>query len=794
MNEKVIKVLEFDKIRQMLSDHCGSSVAKTRALRLSPKADLEKIKILQKETEDAVSRSLKKGQPTFINPKDARDIAKHLSVGGVLGIPELLSVTDILRFSKRLRDYGIPEKETLTDSLTEEFSLLDPLPSLSKEISRCIISLDEIADDASPGLLAVRKEIKSTASGIQDRMQGLLNSLRDYLSDPIITQRSGRYCLPVLAGHKNKVPGMVHDTSSSGQTIFIEPAAIVDMNNRLRELEIKEREEIDHVLSELSLLVAQNIEPLVQNHRIILNLDFIFAKAALALDMNALPPEITEDGDVDLKAARHPLLDKNKCMPVDIRLGEDFNLLIITGPNTGGKTVSLKTLGLLALMAQSGLHIPAKDKSRLPLFYYIGADIGDEQSIEQSLSTFSSHMTNIRRILEDIGGERRPSERCLVLLDELCAGTDPSEGAALATSILDFLRSKNVKTLATTHYPELKAYAITTPGAENASMEFDVETLSPTYRLIIGAPGKSNAFAISKKLGIPDAILTNAEARLDESDIAVEELLSELETKRVEIEKAKLQILEDREEIASLRASIEKKEASLEKQRDDILKKANEKASNILKDAKDTADAAIRNINKYGTKDPDMSKLEKDRQNLGKKLSGTRNKSSNGFSAPSKSGSLKPENVRIGDTVKVISMNIEATVLSLPNEKGEVEVRMGIMNSRINIKDLAPIKEAAPTAKKTAKSSGTSSLSKAGTISMEIKLLGMNSDEAIAALGKYIDDAYVSGLNSVRIVHGKGSGVLRNVVADELRRNPVVKSYHLAEYGEGDTGVTIAEF
>lgn len=797
MNEKVINTLEFNKIREKLSSHCFSEVAKVRAMRLSPKADLEKINALQKETEDAVNRALKKPAPTFPNPKDAREFAKRLEIGSTLNTTELLSVCDLLLNVRRIKDFGTPSRDnTIEDSLTLDFESLDPLLNIGREIERCIISEDEIADDASPGLSNVRRQIKISGDRIHEKMQSLLNSLRDYLQEPVITQRQGRYCLPVLAGHKSKVPGMVHDQSGSGQTLFIEPMAVVELNNKLKELHLQEVEEIDIILANLSNLVYENIDTIVSDYLTVVRLDFIFARARLALDMNGLRPKISENGVVNLKKARHPLLDPKSCVPIDIRLGEDFNSLIITGPNTGGKTVSIKTLGLLSLMAQSGLHIPAKDGSTLPLFYYIGADIGDEQSIEQSLSTFSSHMTNIKRILSDIDSDKRPSDHCLVLFDELCAGTDPQEGAALAISILDYLRKKGVKLMATTHYSELKVYALTTPGVENASMEFNVETLSPTYHLVIGAPGKSNAFAISSKLGIPDSIIDDAKTRLDESEISVEELLIELEGRRIEMERAKDEIIKDREEIKTLRESIKSKEAKLEQQRNDILERANQKASNILKDAKDTADAAIRNINKYGNSTGDVNKLEKDRANLGKKLKTTQGKSSKPVQPKAQKGNFDPKKARIGDSVHVISMNLDGSLLSLPEGKDEVMVQMGIMRSRIKINDLILLDEPTNSSanKKRITGAGSSSMSKAMNISAEIKLLGMMVDEAVVALDKYLDDAYMSGLSSVRIVHGKGTGALRQGVSDYLRRHPLVKSYKLAEYGEGDSGVTIAEF
>ncbi len=796
MNEKVLHTLEFDKIRLQLSKLCVSDTAKNAANKLSPVKDPDKINILQKNTSDAVSRILKYKTPPFINPANIFEYTDRLKVGSSLYIPEFLHILSLLKAAKRIKSMGSGSgAKEIIDSLSDYFTNLEPNSELIREIESIIISESEISDNASPQLYSIRNNIQACKNKVHEKLQSMLISLKDYLQDSVITQRSGRYCLPILATHKGKVPGMVHDQSSSGQTLFIEPMPIVELNNRLRELILEEKEEVNRILADLSLKIGEHTEDLENNYRLITRLDFIFAKAALALDMNAMQPNIVRNGGVNLKSARHPLISKDICVPIDIRLGEEFNLLIITGPNTGGKTVSLKTLGLLSIMAQCGLHIPAKEESRLPIFSYIGADIGDEQSIEQSLSTFSSHITNIKRIIGDMEKFSFKENNCLLLFDELCAGTDPKEGAVLATSILEYLHQKNIYTMATTHYSELKTYAIATKGVENASMEFDITTLSPTYHLSIGVPGKSNAFAISEKLGIPGEIIENARKKLTARDISVENLFSELEIKRAELEREKEKIISDKDEIDKAKALVKAKEEKLNRQKDDILNKANQKAYNILRDAKESADLAIRNINKYGGISPDMSMLEKTRSGIGKKLKNRQEKSIAGTDSNIGRGKLSPDKIKIGDLVYINSLNTQGIVQALPNEKKELEVQMGILRSRVKLNDLSPVNEDTASNKDRLQAESNSlSLSKASSISSEIKLIGMTGDEAEMILSKYLDDAYISRLSSVRIVHGKGTGVLRQVVSEHLRKHPLIKEYHLAEYGEGDSGVTIAHF
>lgn len=788
--------MEYDKIIGRLVNHCTSEAGKEQAKALLPQTDKALIEAAQSETAAAFIRIIKNGSFSFAGNTDVSLYVKQLSIGASLHESELLKIAGVLEVAKRAKAYGTKQKEDdAEDVLTERFAGLVPLTPLCEEIRRCILSEEEIADNASPKLASIRRSIAVTNGRIRDKLSQMISSasVRDYLQDAVVTMRDGRYCLPVRAEFKSQVAGMVHDSSGSGATLFIEPMAVVQYNNEIRELERSEAEEIEHILAELSEKVAGQTDALETDYHLLAALDFIFAKGRLALDMNAIEPRFNDKGVVKLRGARHPLLDEKTVVPIDITLGEEFEQLIITGPNTGGKTVSLKTVGLLALMGQAGLHIPAKDRSELPVFTEVYADIGDEQSIEQSLSTFSSHLTNIVGIINH--AKENPAQT-LVLFDELCAGTDPAEGAALATSILNLLREWHVRTMATTHYSELKLYALSTAGVENASCEFDVETLSPTYRLMVGIPGKSNAFAISKKLGLPEKIIADARSRMDENDRSFETLLIDLENTRHRLEEEAEAIRKDKEDIALLREKVKEQNKNIDKKREEIIRNANEKASNILRDAKNTADAAIRNINKYGTASPDMAKLEKARGNLGQKLNAVSQKAGSTKSPKPKAKAVDPKKLHIGDAVRVLSMDTTGTVHSLPNAKGDLEVTMGIMHTKVNLREIEPVEEketyTAMKGKTLSKRSG-GGFSKAATISPELKLLGMTADEAVAALDKYLDDAYLSHLHSLRIVHGKGTGVLRKAVHDYLRRQSQVKGYHLAEFGEGDSGVTIVE-
>ena len=792
MNEKVLKTLEYNKIIQRLTDFACSKEAKERCLALHPLTDKAEIEHLQQQVADALTRLFKAGHLSFSGVHSIHESLKRLEIGGSLNTTELLRICNLLEAAKRAKAFSRSEKSDLPDdSLTAYFQELEPLTPLQEEIRRCILSEDEIADDASPALHKIRKSMRGMNDKIRNQMNSMINNstTRAYLQDTVITMRDGRFCLPVKAEAKSQVPGMIHDQSSTGSTLFIEPLAVVNLNNELRELFLKEQEEIEVILANLSNLVGEYSGQLAHDYEILVELDFIFAKANLASEYDGVAPTFNEEGRIHIKKGRHPLLDKKKVVPIDVRLGDDFQLLIVTGPNTGGKTVSLKTVGLLTLMGQSGLHIPASERSELAIFEEVFADIGDEQSIEQSLSTFSSHMTNIVRILNQV------NDRSLVLFDELCAGTDPTEGAALAISILSRLHAYGARIMATTHYSELKVFALSTPGVENACCEFDVETLSPTYRLLIGVPGKSNAFAISQKLGLAPDLIEDAKGRISENDENFEDLLADLEASRITIEKEHAEINQYKREVEALKEKLEQKQERLDNSRDKILREANEQAMAILKEAKDAADETIRNFNKYGKGTAPMSEMEKERTKIRNRMSETEKKLSNGKKAAAPNHKV-PKNLRVGDSVKVLSMNLKGTVHTLPNAKGELYVQMGILRSLVNVNDLVLLEEdTSPASKKFSKTgAGKIKMAKSASVSTEINLIGKTTDEAIALLDKYLDDAYIAHLPSVRIVHGKGTGALRNAVQSHLKRCKIVKSYHLGEFGEGDAGVTIAEF
>ena len=791
MNQKVLRTLEYNKIVERLAEYAFGADTKERCLSLFPSTSLSEITNAQQQTKDAMNRSLKKGRLDCSGIKPLSSAIRRVEIGGTMNIEELLGLCKLLETARRVKAYGRKEREDIpSDSMSELFDGLEPLSPLCDEIRRCIISVDEISDDASSNLKSIRRSIRSTGDRIHAQLNQMLNNqnVRNCLQDFVITMRNGRYCLPVKAEAKSQITGMVHDQSSSGSTLFIEPMAVVNLNNELKELSIKEQDEIAVILATLSAKAGEYIPAIETDYQILTELDFIFAKAAYALEYNGITPHFNTERKIRILKGRHPLLDAKKVVPIDISLGSDFDQLVITGPNTGGKTVSLKTVGLLTLMGQAGLPIPAGDRSELAVFDDIFADIGDEQSIEQNLSTFSSHMTNIIHILKEA------NEHSLVLFDELCAGTDPTEGAALAVSILSYFHSRGIRTMATTHYSEIKIYALTTSGIENACCEFDVETLSPTYRLLIGIPGKSNAFAISKKLGLSDTLIEDARTRISSNEQNFEDLLSDLEASRITIEKEQAEINRYKSEIAALKQQLKNKQEKLDESRDAILRKAKEEANQILQEAKDTADEAIRNFNKYGTTRPSIQEMEKQRTNIREKMAANEKKSSKEKDTAIYNPKV-PKKLRIGDSVKVLSMNLTGTVHSLPNAKGDLFVQMGILRSQVNIKDLVLIEDAAPGSKKYAKTgAGKLKMSKSASVSTEINLIGKTVDEAIALLDKYLDDAYLAHLPSVRIVHGKGTGALRSAVQSHLKRQSYIKSFHLGEFGEGDAGVTIAEF
>lgn len=790
MNQKALKVLEYDKIIQLLAEQATSDAGKKRCLELVPMTDKQLITDAQAQTADALSRIYRKGNISFGGLKDPGFQMKRLEIGGCLNAAELLSICTLLEITRRAKAYSRENRDDLpADSLDVLFAGLEPLTPLLEEIRRCILAEDEISDDASPALHSVRRTIRNINDKIHGAMNNLLNSstTRSYLQDAVITMRNGRYCLPVKAEYKGQVPGMIHDQSSTGSTLFIEPMSVVKLNNDLKEAFLKEQEAIEAVLAELSNLTAQYAAYLLDNYRILADLDFIFAKANLAKIQNGMAPIFNTEGRIRIRQGRHPLLDPKKVVPIDVHLGDTFHLLIITGPNTGGKSVSLKTVGLFTLMGQAGLHIPAKDRSELAIFDDVYADIGDEQSIEQSLSTFSSHMTNIVSIL------KHATPQSLVLFDELCAGTDPDEGAALAISILDRLRQDGIRTMATTHYSEIKLYALSTTGVENACCEFSVQTLSPTYRLLIGIPGKSNAFAISSKIGLPTDLIEDAKTRITKENENFEDVIADLEQSRLTIEKEQAEINRYKEEAASLKKQLEEKQERLNRSRDRVLQEANQQAAAILKEAKDLADETIRNFHKYGKTHMDASAMEKDREKIRKKMAKAQSKSS--IQKKEQINHNVPKKLRLGDSVKILSMNLKGTVHTLPDAKGNLFVQAGILRYQTNIRDLILVNDdATPAVHNTKTGAGKLKMSKSLSVSPEINLIGKTVDEALMELDKYLDDAYLAHLKSVRIVHGKGTGALRKAVQGHLKRQKYVKAFHLGEFGEGDAGVTIAEF
>ena len=790
MNKKTLLKLEYNKIIDLLTEQASSFSGKERCRRLKPKTNLAEITLMQEETAAAFTRIVKKGRPSFGGSNPVGESLKRLEIGAALGSGELLRICKLLETAGRAKAYGRHENnDDSSDCLDPLFDQLEPLTLLTTEIRRCILEEDEISDDASGTLKQIRRSMNQINDKVHSTLSSLVNgSLRTYLQDPIITMRGDRYCIPVKAEYRSQVSGLIHDQSATGSTLFIEPMAVVKLNNDLKELYAKEQEEIQIILARLSADTADYVDAIRTDYQIMTDLDFIFARGSLALNMNASKPILNTEGRIHIREGRHPLLDKRKVVPITLTLGDTFDLLIVTGPNTGGKTVSLKTVGLFTLMGQAGLHIPALDRSELAVFENVYADIGDEQSIEQSLSTFSSHMTNIVSFLKHV------DERSLGLFDELGAGTDPTEGAALAIAILSHLHQKGIRTMATTHYSELKVYALSTPGVENACCEFDLETLAPTYHLLIGIPGKSNAFAIAGKLGLPDYIIEDAKTHLTEQDESFEDLLTDLETSKRTIQKEQEEIASYKRELERLKAEARQKQEKLEAQKERILKEANEKAHAILADAKETADETMRNFHKFGKANISAAEMEKEREKLRQKMAATASKSQLGDTKPHRQH--KPGDFKLGESVKVLSMNLTGTVSSLPDSRGNVTVQMGILRSQVHISDLEIIEEAPSYSAKQMKrtSKGKMRMGKSFSVSPEINLLGKTVDEAIAELDKYLDDAYLAHLSSVRVVHGKGTGALRSGIHTYLRRQKHVKSFRLGAFGEGDAGVTIVEF
>lgn len=789
MNNKSLSTLEYNKIISRLVSFACSDGAKQILHKLEPMTDIDKINTALDYTNDALTRVYQKGSVDFSRIKDIRGSIARLKVGSSLNALELLNISMLLECAAHIKGYY----EQRADSIQPLIDMLDPVTLLNNAIKKCIISEDEISDDASANLRSIRRQKNIAADRIHTELNKILNSpsTRTYLQDYVITTRQGRFCLPVKAEYKSLMPGMVHDQSSTGSTVFIEPAAVVKLNNDIRELELKEQAEIEVILADLSAKAAEYTDSLLSDYEILTNLDCIFAKALLSRHFNCSRPVMNNKGIVNIKKGRHPLIEPHTVVPIDIYLGTDFNLLIITGPNTGGKTVSLKTVGLLTLMAQAGLNIPALEHSDIAVFDNIFADIGDEQSIEQSLSTFSSHMTNTVDIL------KKADSNSLILFDEIGAGTDPTEGAALAIAILDSLHRRNITTMATTHYSEIKMYALTTDGVENACCEFDVQSLRPTYRLLIGVPGKSNAFAISKKLGLSDNIINDASRRLDSEDIKFEDLVTDLEQSRVTIEREREELNEYKAQIAQLKSELTKKTERLDERTDNIIRKANEEAARILKDAKEYADKTINAMNKHGMT---VKELEKHRSAIREKMNKRQEKlkiePANNISEHKAHDISK---FKVGMHVKVLTMNVIGTVSQIHKNKNQVTVLVGSLSTKMDIKNLAILKgykDPAETSSKPkgAGGSGKIKMSKSSSVSSEINLLGYTVDEAIAVLDKYLDDAYIARIPQVRIVHGKGTGALRSGITSYLHGVPYIKEFRLGQIGEGAEGVTIVTF
>lgn len=791
MNKKVLNTLEYDKIVEQLAKLAGSDGGKKLCRSLTPMTDRDEILEAQCETSDALTHIMTQGPISFQGVTPIKESLKRLELGAPLSMRELLDISSLLACAGQIKHYfrkSLNENEETGDCLNERYQLLEPLAPLMQEIRRCIIAEDEMADDASAGLNQVRRKLKSTGDRIHEQLGVLLNSHRSMLQDAIITMRNGRYCLPVKAEYRSSFHGMLHDQSATGATLFIEPNSVVKLNNEIRELERLEQDEIDKVLADLSNQTAEQSFLVEQDHRILTELDFIFAKAMLAKQMKATKPRFPEERFIEIKQGRHPLIAADKVVPIDVHLGRDFSLLIVTGPNTGGKTVSLKTVGLFCLMGQAGLHIPAFDGSSLRIFHEVYADIGDEQSIEQSLSTFSSHMVNTVSILE------QADENSLALFDELGAGTDPTEGAALATAILANLHNRHTLTMATTHYSELKLYALQTPDVENACCEFDVSTLRPTYRLLIGVPGKSNAFAISHKLGLSDDIIEDAKHHVASDATQFEDVLADLEQTRIRLEKELADASESRKEISRLRKELREKNDKIDNSKERILQNANEEAGRILAKAKDYADETIRKYTKWAESDAHIREMEAERTKLREQINSKQSHSLKP-AKPKKASGLKAKDLFIGADVRILSLNSAGTVSTLPNDKGDLFVQAGLLRTKVNIRDLELIKQPKPEKNKPKNTgSGRIGMSKAATMHQEVNLIGMTVDQAMPVMEKYLDDAYLAHMTQVTVIHGRGTGALRTAVHNRLKKLKYVKSYRLGEFGEGDMGVTIVTF
>ena len=783
-----VKTLEFDKVKALLASKTATSLGKAQALAIRTESEFSIVKRLQEETAEAL-RLLDEGKRfPFGGAHNIVAAVKHAQLGAVLEAETLMEIGSTAAAIRQIKTF-LQEESELAPTLAAYAEALQPLPRLEKQLENAISEKGEIKDSASTKLGGLRTGIQIAKNRVREQLEKVLHDPNNqkYFQDALVTMRGDRYVIPIKQEYKLNFPGVVHDQSGSGATLFIEPMAVVKLNNDIRELEIEEAKEIEVILSTLSAQADLHRDEIRYDLENMVELDFIFARAALAMEQNANEPIFNTEGKIHLRKARHPLINAKKVVPIDLSLGEDFDLLIVTGPNTGGKTVSLKTVGLLTLMGQSGLHIPALDRSSLSVFDEVYADIGDEQSIEQSLSTFSSHMTNVVSFLD------KADRNSLVLFDELGAGTDPTEGAALAIAILSTLHERGIRTMATTHYSELKIYALSTPGVENACCEFDVETLSPTYRLLVGVPGKSNAFAISSKLGLPDYIINKAKDEISEQDESFEDVLTTLEQNRITLEREKEELARTRAEVESLKQSLAKNQEQIDARKEKMISNATEEAQRILREAKEYADQTMRDFQKFGKENVSVREMEQKRTALREKMNKLDKKKAK--EVPKRTGNLRPQDLHLGDAVKVLSMNLKGTVSTRPDSKGNLFVQMGIMRTKVHISDLVLIDEAVITGPSISRtSSGKSKLSKAATISTEINLLGKTVDEAVAELDKYLDDAYLSHLPSVRVVHGKGTGALRKGIHNYLRRQKHVADFHLAEFGEGDAGVTIVTF
>lgn len=792
MRNRNFRILEYDKIIEALASHASCDLARKRCLKLKPVNKLYEIKERQEETAAALKRLYRFGNLSFAGLQDIRPLLQMAKIGGTLSSGELLAIARLLEITATALTYDDEGKQADTlmeeDCLASYFSNLEPITDLFREIRRCIPAENEFADDASAALKSIRKSITATNARIRTELNKIISSQSNQLmmQDNLVTMRNNRFCIPVKAEYKNSFKGMIHDQSSTGSTLFIEPMSVVNLNNELTELSVKEQNEIEKILQELTERVKFEEELLDANLTLLVDLDFIFSKARYARSYEGTKPNFNEKGYINIKKGRHPLLEPQKVVPIDITLGDTFTMLIITGPNTGGKTVSLKTLGLFTLMGEAGLHIPAKEDSDLAVFDRVYADIGDEQSIEMSLSTFSSHMTSIVRILKDA------TPNSLILFDELGGGTDPTEGAALAIAILSYLHGKQIRVAATTHYSELKVFALSTDGIENGCCEFDLDTLTPTYRLLVGIPGKSNAFAISKKLGLPEYIIESAKSQIDNTSMDMERLLGDLEESRITIEREQAEIEEYKKEIETLRAKTEAKQNDITKKKEEILRKAREDAKELLEKAKKDADESIRLYQKW-VNHPEKANnkaMEQQRTHLRKSLNSLDNKL---IQKPKKK---KPKNTahtfQEGDYVYIESMGLEGMIVSKPDKKGDCYVQAGILNTLVNAADLELMEP--PKEENTTSTRKPKQLNLRANVSPEINLLGNTVEEALSKLDKYLDDAYMSSLHTVTIIHGKGTGALRSAIQDYLKRCSTVKSYRAGVYGEGEAGVTVVEF